>query len=179
MGREREIRNFKGDYKPAQTAPIIIQKSRAEVDFQTMQWGLLNPVNKGLIINARSETLKEKAFFRPLLNQRCIIPANRFYETEVRGKEKIPHLFGSDLQLFLAGLYQLDPKTEEARFIIITRASEGIISRYHDRMPIHLDPSQLKIWLSGSQSDALLCLQNPQPTYKLLDDTVQLSFFNE
>lgn len=179
MGRERDIRRFKGDYKPAHEAPVLIQKSQEEIDFQIMRWGLLNPINKGLIINARSETLKEKAFFRPLLSQRCIIPANKFYETETRGKEKIPHLFGCDQPLFLAGLYAYDKHTDESRFTIITKASTGVISRYHDRMPIHLDPSQLNIWLSGSQNDALLCLQSPQPSYTLLDETVQLSFFNE
>lgn len=177
MGRERDIRRFKGDYKPAHAAPVLIEKSQAEIDFQYMQWGLLNPVNKGLIINARSETLKDKALFRPLLSQRCIIPANQFYETETRGKEKIPHRFGCDQQLFLAGLYDFDKNTNEGRFTIITKASEGIIRQYHDRMPVHVDPDLIGTWLRASPEEALLCLKHQQPDYVLLDEVIQLSFF--
>lgn len=177
MGREREIRSFKGDYKPAHAAPVIVQKSQNEIDFQYMQWGLSNPVSKGLIINARSETLLTKPFFKPLHHQRCLIPANKFYETELRGKEKIPHLFGADEPLFLAGLYSGTPDSENACFTIITKPSEGIIRQFHDRMPVNIRSDQFRTWLSGSSREAFACLESPQPSYALLDDTVQLSFF--
>ena len=62
-----------------------------------MQWGFqqTNAIKKDLplYINARSETIFEKINFKgSIINRRCIIPADSFYEWKTYGKSKIPCL---------------------------------------------------------------------------------------
>ena len=61
-----------------------------------MRWGFQqnNAVKMDLppYINARSETIFEKVNFKgSVVNRRCIIPADSFYEWKTYGKSKIPH----------------------------------------------------------------------------------------
>src|SRR5437868_12688749 len=50
-----------------------------------MRWGLQPSWSKAPIINAQAETVLEKRTFRDgVLNQRCLVPADGFYEW--RGK---------------------------------------------------------------------------------------------
>ncbi|HCW73408.1 MAG TPA: hypothetical protein DHM90_05960, partial [Clostridiaceae bacterium] len=52
-------------------------------------WGF--PLNKKLVFNARSESIFEKPMFRKAAAEnRCLVPANLFYEWQ--GKEKIKHM---------------------------------------------------------------------------------------
>ena len=64
-----------------------------------MRWGLIpygtnDPTIGYKMINARSETLAAKPSFRePLRRQRCLIPADGFYEWKREGKQKLPFCF--------------------------------------------------------------------------------------
>ena len=62
---------------PSQNAPIITQERK----LITSKWGFEKWDGKGIIINARSETLATSRFFSPHLNNgRCIIPAKAYFE---------------------------------------------------------------------------------------------------
>lgn len=65
---------------PSLTAPVLVfQEDR--VRLQPMTWGFSRWDNKGRIINARSERIAEKAFFRDsFLHHRCIVPSRGFFE---------------------------------------------------------------------------------------------------
>lgn len=74
-------KNYKtGEIIPTNTVPILVSQQES-ITPNLCIWGFPNFKNKGVIINARSETAFEKKTFREsLLSRRCIIPANGFYE---------------------------------------------------------------------------------------------------
>jgi SOS response associated peptidase (SRAP) len=83
---------------PSQEVPVIIQ-NREMNELQIMRWGLVpswapdrSIVNR--MINARAESITEKASFRRLIeSRRCLIPADGFYEWRDEGSGKVPVWF--------------------------------------------------------------------------------------
>lgn len=72
-----------GEIFPSEN-PITVVSENNENVLKVMKWGFPMRGSKRLIINARSETALEKPMFKsPLLQRRCIIPANAF----LNGKE--------------------------------------------------------------------------------------------
>ena len=76
---------------PSQQVPAIINQAPREL--QLVRWGLIpswakDPTIGYRMINARAETLAEKpAFRRPLQRQRCLIPADGFFEWQRLGSQ--------------------------------------------------------------------------------------------
>jgi len=135
---------------PTNHAPVIIGQGSGAVSFENLRWGFNKWDGKGVIINARAETLEAKGMFaRLLLVGRCVVPAGEYYEWKGAGRDKAKH-FIKDKEghiLFMAGLYQ---ETENGReFIIITKEAEGDVVDVHDRMPVILRANQIEDWLSG------------------------------
>ncbi len=70
---------------PRQQAPVIIL-DKFQPELKLMRWGLIPPWAKDEkigddLINARAETISEKiSFKKPFSRQRCLIPADGFYE---------------------------------------------------------------------------------------------------
>ena len=68
------------DIRPSDISAVICRDG-GDLSVTNMRWGFDNPYAKGLIINARSETAREKNMFSDsILNRRCVIPASGFYE---------------------------------------------------------------------------------------------------
>src|SRR5688572_13048594 len=96
---------------PSQTMPVIVNTDRRLV--VPMRWGLLpawaKDINTGYsMINARIESLAEKRSYKNLLaHNRCLIPANGFFEWQRLEKHKVPYFIHlKDEPLFaFAGLY--------------------------------------------------------------------------
>jgi putative SOS response-associated peptidase YedK len=98
------------------------------------------------MINARCETLHQRASFKQLLaRNRCLIPADGFFEWRRVGRTgKIPmRVRMRDQKPFtMAGLWDLwrDPEGEElCSFTIITTPANKLLRPIHDRMPLILD----------------------------------------
>jgi len=138
------------------------------------------------MINARAETLMEKPTFRPLLNRRCLIPANGWYEWRKDGKAKHKNRITlPDHQPFLfAGLENGREAT------IITCAPSGSIAHIHNRMPAVIGPNHLVDWLDpriafedlghmlGPLPDHVLSWQEePSDVPKKTDETNLLDLF--
>lgn len=67
-----------GEIFPTNLAPIRL-RNRMEI----MKWGFPHFKGSGVIINAVSETVKEKPFFKSSYhNRRCLIPATHYFEWE-------------------------------------------------------------------------------------------------
>ncbi len=106
----------------------------------------LAPIFSGhKMINARSETVAEKPAFRdPFRTQRCLIPANGFYEWSRHKKTKQPFHFGMrDDSLFaFAGIWN---RWNDAQggFVetcsILTTTPNSLLLDVHDRMPVILE----------------------------------------
>jgi putative SOS response-associated peptidase YedK len=107
------------------------------------------------MINARGETIDQKASFKgPLKKRRCLILADGFYEWKRNGKEKQPFRFMmQDEQPFaFAGLWETWKKGGEAvhSCTIITTEANSLVEDVHDRMPVILGREQQQIWLDPS-----------------------------
>lgn len=152
-----------------------------------VRWGLVPSWSKAigaqaLMINARVESLAEKpAFARSLESQRCLIPADGFYEWQAAGsraRTKQPHLVArNDGEPFaMAGLFARwhPPGTEGGEALvscaIITTAAVGELRALHDRMPVILPREAEARWLDPTldgDTAALLALLQPVPAAEL------------
>ena len=93
---------------PSQDVAVIVNDHGTRA-VKLMQWGLVPSWTKdqgigNQLINARAETLRDKASFKGLVEtRRCLIPANGFYEWRKEGKRKVPmwfYLKGKELFAF-------------------------------------------------------------------------------
>ncbi len=143
-------------YNVCPTHSCLVVKNREPYSFSFMNWGLL-PVgrNKGnLLVNARSETVFEKATFKEhIRNQRCWVMADSFYEWKIIGKDKIPYriILKNKEPMVFAGLYHewMDNGIPYTGFVILTQKPNLEMSSLHHRAPIILNSEEKrKEWIS-------------------------------
>jgi putative SOS response-associated peptidase YedK len=164
-----------GEIYPTNQVPIVISNQDA-VQPIISTWGYPNFKNKGLIINARSETAIEKPMFRnSLLNRRCLIPASGFFEWNTQ-KEKFYFTSESQPTIYFCGVY--NTFDEENKFVILTTAANPSMKDIHDRMPLILPPTLHNEWLNNGTSTQTL-LKEPSLMLKRTSDYEQqrLEFF--
>lgn len=158
--------------KPTQQIPVALTSSKTgDKRFELAHWSLVPPWAKDLKLkfptfNARSEQLSEKATFKgPLKKQRCVIPVTGFYEWTGPKTARTPHaIFGPRPILPMAGLYSwwrepgaADGEGWHLTATILTRASAGVMSDLHDRMPVFMSDDLLRDWLDPeTEGDQLL-----------------------
>lgn len=129
-----------------------------------LRWGLVpywaeDPKTLGLkLINARSETMAEKASFRDAVaRRRCLVIADGFYEftraDDPKQKLKNRWLFrpADDTPFAIAGIVRDSPGIGEA-FTLLTVPPGPDIAPFHDRQIALLSPPQWRAWLDGSAS---------------------------
>lgn len=148
--------------------PIVSQSEKIEL----MQWGLLphwlkeDPKRFATnTLNAKSETLAEKASFKHLLaSKRCLVPSTGFYEYHTAGKEKTPYFIYSKKEpLFsMAGLYDtwFNHQTGATinSFTIITCPANTLLEEIHNtqkRMPVILPGQAAENWIKNGTLDLL------------------------
>lgn len=121
-----------------------------------IKWGFIPffaKDDKKYVINARSETLLDKTMFKDsVINKRCVIFADSFYEWKTINGKKIPYrILVKDMKLFaFAGLWSHYKKNGESIYtatIITTKANE-MMSDIHERMPVILTDDQVELWLN-------------------------------
>lgn len=156
---------------PMVHVPVII---RTRIGFA--RWGLLPPFAGeddpplcAKMINARSETVRDKPSFRPAWEKgrRCIVPADGFYEWEKHEDgRKQPHFIhgsGGGLLSF-AGLWWRHPGLgpeggDLVTFTILTTQAGPEIAPLHPRMPVIIDPADISAWLEGPLHEAAGCIE--------------------
>ena len=92
-----KVVDFKPRYNlsPRQHAPVLVWENGQAV-LKPMRWGLIPSWAKDETIgdkltNARADTITEKASYRrPFEQQRCLIPADGFYEWQTTSTGKQP-----------------------------------------------------------------------------------------
>lgn len=175
--RYAEQPNFPARYNIAPTQPVPVVRSERDASgaygrhFVLVRWGFVpgfvkDPKDYPLVINARSETVAEKASFRNALKRRrCIFIADAFYEwrrpagpRKKGGPPPQPYLIRrrDGQPMALAGLWEAwtGPNGEEVETAcILTTHANGLISALHDRMPVILEPSEFDTWLDCSDED--------------------------
>jgi len=157
---------------PSQRLPVITNIEPDRLHF--FHWGLVpfwakDTKMAAKMINSRAETITEKPAFRKAFEkQRCLIPANGFYEWKKQGKSKIPYrFFLKDEPLFaMAGIWECwydSANNVLHSFSVITTQANSLMEQVHHRMPVILRPEHEAIWLGNNKPADLLNLLEPFP----------------
>ena len=147
-----------GDVFPAQNATII-KGQEHHLAAEQMRWGFPGFEKGKLLINARAETALERPTFRESVqDRRCIIPARGFYEWN-KSKEKFTFERKETPVLFMAGCYNRYEGQE--RFVILTTDANSSVAPVHNRMPLILEPEELKDWVLDDQATESLLHKTP------------------
>ncbi|MDN4606953.1 SOS response-associated peptidase [Sporosarcina highlanderae] len=129
-----------------------------------LRWGLIPPWAKDekigyKMINARAETVAEKTSYRKAFSkQRCIIPADSFYEWQRKDGEKVPMRIKlkTDELFAIAGLWETW-KSPDGKLIhtctAITTEPNELVKPIHNRMPVILNKEDEGIWLDPKNTD--------------------------
>lgn len=160
---------------PSQLLPVITQDSPEGVS--QFYWGLSpersrNKTISERIINVRCEAILEKPVLKKaIMNRRCLVIADGFYEWKKLGKKTIiPHrVVRTDRNLFaFAGTweeYEDESGSAFHTFSIVTTEANEIVKSIHDRMPVILKPELEQAWLNAATSEEeILGMLTPYPT---------------
>ncbi|OYX13522.1 MAG: hypothetical protein B7Z15_07010, partial [Rhizobiales bacterium 32-66-8] len=170
--RDARLPNAPQRFNAAPTQDLLVIRRNpdsAQAEMGLLRWGLVPSFSKDMsgaarLINARSETVQEKAVFRGAWakGRRCVVPADAFYEWQRTPDGKQPYAIAraNGAPLALAGLWEnwRDPASGEwvRTFTILTCAANPRLAPLHDRMPVILDPADIPAWLAGPDPAPLL-----------------------
>lgn len=150
---------------PASPVPIV-RMVHGKRQFALVRWGLIpswvKEVTPGRpLINARAETVLEKASFRNAMKRRrCLMPADGFYEWkgDVPGKKQAYHVHRQDNGLFaFAGLWEQWMGADGSEIdsaVLITTTPNATLAPIHNRMPAVIAPQDFDTWLDAERIDA-------------------------
>ncbi|MDR3464443.1 MAG: SOS response-associated peptidase [Xanthobacteraceae bacterium] len=170
-----ELPNFPPRYNvaPTQPVPVVLQEQSAR-HFHLMRWGFLpawvkDPRKFALVINARSETVRDKPAFRNALKRRrCLLPADGYYEWQETGGRKRPFFIHArdGAPIAFAGLAEtwVGPNGEEVDTVaIVTTAAPPHLAMLHSRVPVTVSPHDFTLWLdcAGFDVDEAMALLVP------------------
>ena len=149
------------DIHPGDTAPVIVAAGDQGGSLRVcrQKWGYPGPGGKGLVFNARSESVFEKRMFRESVSlRRAVVPVSWFYEWN-KNKEKFTFTKEGSRILFLAGFYG---RYEDGdRFVILTTQANASMAPVHSRMPLVLEREQVREWILDSAKTKELLGQEP------------------
>ena len=149
------------DIHPGDTAPVITAAGDQGGSLRAcrQKWGYPGPGGKGLVFNARSESVFEKRMFRDSVSmRRAVIPVSWFYEWN-KNKEKFTFTKEGSRILFLAGFYGRYEDGEH--FVILTTQANAFMAPVHSRMPLVLEREQVREWILDSKKTKELLGQEP------------------
>lgn len=157
---------------PTQSMPVI-----TEGGIEMMRWGLIPRWAKDermgyRLINARSESVFDKPIWKSaVLNRRCLVPANGFYEWQKRPGGKQPfYIHPKDQQLFMfAGIWEAwqHGDREWHTYSILTTAPNKEMTVIHNRMPVILHEEDQAQWLGADSREDLEPLLVPYTNHHL------------
>jgi putative SOS response-associated peptidase YedK len=155
--------------------PVLLQRQEhGRLEVALALWGLVpdwcpDPMARRRPINARSETVGEKPFFRGAWrHRRALIPADGFYEWQTRTLEgrpfKQPWLFRrrDRCPFWLGGLWDRwlgEDGGELESCVVLTTAPNDLLARVHDRMPVVIPDGLEEAWLASVDGPGLRALE--------------------
>lgn len=149
--------------------PVLTQEDPGKL--QAFKWGLIPAWCKdqqqakemmAMTLNARSETIFEKASFKTsILQKRCLIFVDGFYEWREYKKKKYPYFIKlKDQEAFaMGGIYEnwIDKETGEIfnTCSIVTTEANPLMAAIHNskkRMPLILPKVEMAKWINPNLS---------------------------
>jgi len=126
---------------PSQVMPIVTKDKTLIL----AHWGYAPSwaEERSPVINARIEGLSEKAYYRGA--DRCLVPANGFYEWQRAEDGKIPYF----IHLPDRSLFAFAGVCNEGGYAIVTTEANEEVREIHSRMPVIVAPSSYDVWLGG------------------------------
>jgi putative SOS response-associated peptidase YedK len=145
---------------PTSSVPIVLREGPSSRTLAVATWGFDAPwSDRGLVINARGESVGQKRMFARLLKGgRCIVPMDGYYEwkrsTGPGRGSKTPFFIRPRAGLALnvggtgaaLGLHD----REAGRMVLLTRDAPPGVVAIHDRMPLLAARELVESWLDGS-----------------------------
>lgn len=140
---------------PAQQIFAVRQEGSLRL-LDTMRWGFVPRWAKSLDggpapINARSETVGNKAMFKEAIRKRrCLIPADGFYEWQKRDSgSKQPYFIkqSNDGVMAMAGIWGAWGDEEIRTCAILTTEPNEVVAPIHNRMPVLIATCDWTEWL--------------------------------
>ncbi len=182
------LEEFPPRYNIAPTQPVLIVRysMRLERELVLVRWGLIpswvkDPQSFSTLINARSETAREKPSFRASMrHRRCLVPTDGFYEWTGEKGAKQPHLIRpkNGGLMAMAGIFDhwlgADGSELETMAILTTRANRTMQS-IHDRMPVILSEEDFDAWLDCRSGTADFVADMMRPAADNLLEVVPVS----
>lgn len=169
--------NFAASWNVAPTQQGLVVRRHPQTGarhLDVLRWGLVphwakDAAGAARLINARSETIRDKASFRDaFLRRRCLVPMDGFYEWHAEGKTKHPFAVAlrDGAPMTVAGLWEgwKQPDGNWLRtYTVITTASAGRQALMHPRMPVILPREAWARWLGEAPAteEELLELMRP------------------
>jgi len=162
---------------PGQELPVVVAEDSRVL--KLMRWGLVPGWAKDVsigykMINARAETISEKpSFKKPFREERCLIPADGFYEWKKmpNSRAKTPYrvCLKSEEPFAFAGLWDSWVSSEGKElqtYTIITTEPNDLVRPIHNRMPVILLPENEDKWLDTGLKDtsSLATMLKPYPS---------------
>ena len=158
-------------------SPIaIVRQAQGARHFALVRWGFVpywaKEVGPKPLINARAETIFEKASFKNAIRRRrCLIPADGFYEWkgDVPGRKQPHFIHKPDNSLFaFAGIWEhwMGPDGSELESAaIITTEPNREMATIHTRMPLIIAPENFAPWLDvvNNDGDDIADMLKPAP----------------
>lgn len=148
----------------APTDPVyaVVQSRDGVRQLRVLRWGLVPSWSKDAkgaarMINARSESVREKPAFRKAwTSRRCLVPADGYYEWKQDGSAKQPYYLCTPDPLAMAGLYE-HWKNPDGEWLstctVITTTAPDELGEIHDRAPLLVPREHWAVWLDRSVGD--------------------------
>lgn len=170
----RDIYVPNSNASPGQMLPVIKSVNPEQIDL--LKWGLkpvwldkLSGRKSSSLINVRDDNLRlKKTFEKDLLNRRCLILADGFYEWKKINNAKMPYFFHLDENepFAMAGIWE-ENKFNNGEiwetFAIVTTEANKDVKGVHDRMPVILEREEEEMWLGNGEKNDFLSLLDPLP----------------
>jgi len=184
IAEEFGVEQVSGDLGPsyniAPTQKVAVVITDGVKQLVPVRWGLVPAWAKDLsigskLINARAETITEKASYRNAFKKRrCLVVADGFYEWQHVGEARRPVYIRlkSGKPFGFAGLYEVwQPPEGEAltTCTIITTEANDLMRPIHARMPVIIPRAHQDQWLDPSAADRerLLDMLKPYPAAEM------------
>ena len=139
---------------PTETVPVLIAGNGAVLARFGIHRNGPNGKPRPPLLNARTDGMRKGQFRTHLKKQRCVIPADGFYEWRDEGGKQ-PYYFArkDGKPLMLAGIWQEAEYKGDKRpaFAILTEEPNELVASYHDRMPLALADDKVVLWLDLSR----------------------------
>src|SRR3954466_7143560 len=149
---------FNANVAPTETVPVLIAGDGVVMARFGIHMAGTGGKPRPPVLNARLDGMRRGQFRTQFSKQRCVIPAEGFYEWREEGGKQ-PYFFcrTDGKPLMLAGIWQEAEYKGDRRiaFAILTDEPNKLVASYHDRMPLALTDDTVADRLDLAQKDLL------------------------